>query len=253
MDINTEKELIDQFQLNGDLKARDTIIMGNYGLVVNMARKLRYDTQEQKDLIQEGLLGLLVAITKFDTSKGVKFSTYASYHAKSRMTDYLLKNHGTFSHAGKSGEFAKIYFNMGKLYDGQPTTSKIKEFSEEIKVEERHVHRFMTMLPAYVPNIGNKEDDISDDVGDSEDINAEDPFDIVEHNDFILKAEKALAELPDLIEKGLRCKFQEHLRDPNPTMRAIVKEYGCTKQNFNMILNKQLAKLSKSLIGVIKS
>lgn len=71
-----ENELIEKAQ-SGDENAIATVIEGNLRLVVSVAKKYRGMGIEFADLIQEGNLGLMKAIEKFDTLKGIKFSTYA--------------------------------------------------------------------------------------------------------------------------------------------------------------------------------
>lgn len=71
-----EKTLIEKAQ-NGDERAIAAVVEGNLRLIVSVAKKYRGMGIEFADIIQEGNLGLLKAIEKFDVSKGIKFSTYA--------------------------------------------------------------------------------------------------------------------------------------------------------------------------------
>lgn len=80
--FNEEQDLFRRIELN-DQEAKNTIIKSNLRLVVSIAKKIKYSTSLQLlDLIQEGNLGLIKAIDKFDYKKGYKFSTYATYWIK---------------------------------------------------------------------------------------------------------------------------------------------------------------------------
>lgn len=78
---------------NGDREARNKIIEQNIGLVVSVAIKFitRYSNLELEDLVQEGIIGLIAAVDKFDYTKGYKFSTYAFYFIKQKIQRYIQK------------------------------------------------------------------------------------------------------------------------------------------------------------------
>jgi RNA polymerase sigma factor (sigma-70 family) len=63
----------------GDVAARDAMVLANIGLVVIIARRFRWSGMDADDLIQEGVFGLMHAVNKFDGSHGARFSTYAQY------------------------------------------------------------------------------------------------------------------------------------------------------------------------------
>ena len=80
-----EVELFTQFR-QGDNKAKETIIYSNLNLVISIAKK--YSNGKFLDLIQEGNLGLIKAVEKFDYRKGYKFSTYATDWIYKYIIDY---------------------------------------------------------------------------------------------------------------------------------------------------------------------
>lgn len=83
--VAEERELGEQIQ-KGDKKARQTLAEANLRLVVKIARQFRYSRIPQSDLIQEGNLGLLEAVDKFDPRKGCRFSTYACWWIRQAIT-----------------------------------------------------------------------------------------------------------------------------------------------------------------------
>lgn len=88
-----EKELFERYQNNHDQKAREILYYSNIRLVKKFAGKMNFSGVELSDLIQEGLIGLGIAIDKYDITKECKFSTYASFWIKQLMQRYVLKNY----------------------------------------------------------------------------------------------------------------------------------------------------------------
>lgn len=72
--------------LNGDLEARDELVKSNLRLVVKIAHDYKHSGVPLEDLVQSGNIGLMKAASKFDPSKGGKFSTYSSWWIKCMMT-----------------------------------------------------------------------------------------------------------------------------------------------------------------------
>jgi RNA polymerase sigma factor (sigma-70 family) len=78
MDAREEMELIRRAQ-SGDVAARQQVIDSHHGLVLHLAATFRCSAFERDDIIQEGFLGMLRALDGFDTGRGCRFSTYATY------------------------------------------------------------------------------------------------------------------------------------------------------------------------------
>ncbi len=81
-----EINLARRYKLEGDLDARDELITRNLRLVFNQAKKYSSTNMHLLDLIQEGNIGLMKAVEKFDFTKGFKFSTYATWWIKQSIT-----------------------------------------------------------------------------------------------------------------------------------------------------------------------
>lgn len=79
----------------GDMEARDEMIVGNLALVFDLARKLprlHVDRNDRDNLIQDGCIGLIEAVDKFDPSLGVKFSHYARFHIRRHIVESIVKS-----------------------------------------------------------------------------------------------------------------------------------------------------------------
>lgn len=107
-----EKELFEEYQTNKSVKIRNKIVQHNIGLVYKIAGKYN----GVPDLANEGMLGLIKAVERFDLEKEVKFSTYAVQWIRCYILDYILKNRKVVSIDGSSGA-KKVFFNLSKTID----------------------------------------------------------------------------------------------------------------------------------------
>ena len=85
-----EYKLISNWQKNKNNKSLDKLIKAYKKLVVSFAKKYFSYGLPQEDLIQEGMMGLMYGIEKFDISRGFRLSTYANWWIKAMMQDYNL-------------------------------------------------------------------------------------------------------------------------------------------------------------------
>jgi RNA polymerase sigma-32 factor len=117
LDKDEEKELLNLYHETGDPAAGHKIITANLRLVVKIAMEFQsHWLNNIQDLIQEGNIGLLQALRKFDPSKGVKFSYYASYWIKAYILKHIMDNWRLVK-IGTSQAQRKLFFNLKKEKD----------------------------------------------------------------------------------------------------------------------------------------
>jgi RNA polymerase sigma-32 factor len=92
LDREQEQELARAFRERGDREAASRLITANLALVVKIARLFRHAVSNALDLVQEGNVGLIMALDRFDPAVGVRFSTYAGWWIKAYILKYLLDN-----------------------------------------------------------------------------------------------------------------------------------------------------------------
>jgi RNA polymerase sigma-32 factor len=106
-----EHDLAVRYRDDGDLTAAVRLATGNLRLVVSVAMKYRHNWMNLLDLIQEGNVGLMKAVEKFDPHRGLRFSTYATWWIKAYMLKYLLDN-WSLVRIGTSNARKKVFFNL---------------------------------------------------------------------------------------------------------------------------------------------
>ncbi len=134
------KLAVDYFE-NGDLEAAKQLVTSNLRLVVKIAYDYRQAYKNILDLVQEGNIGLMQAVKKYDPYKGVKLSSYAAWWIRAYILRYILNNHRLVK-VGTTQAQRKIFFNLQKekarlsAMGIEPTAELI---AERLNVPERDV------------------------------------------------------------------------------------------------------------------
>ena len=137
-----EVELAIRVREKKDDKAAYRLVTANLRLVVKIAMDFhRYWTKNLLDLIQEGNLGLLQAVKKFDPYRGIKFSYYASFWIKAYILKFIMDNWKLVK-IGTTQSQRKLFFNLAKERDkliAQGFTPEPKLLAERLDVKEEEV------------------------------------------------------------------------------------------------------------------
>lgn len=137
-----ERELAIKIRENSDDKAAYRLVTANLRLVVKIAMDFhRYWTKNLLDLIQEGNLGLLQAVRKFDPYRGIKFSYYASFWIKAYILKFIMDNWKLVK-IGTTQSQRKLFFNLAKERDkliAQGFAPEPKLLAERLDVKEEEV------------------------------------------------------------------------------------------------------------------
>ena len=142
LDKTEETELARRYRQTGDREALDRLVKSNLRLVVKIARDFSGgDNRSLADLIQEGNEGLVQAAKKFDPSKNVKFSYYASFWIKARIYKYLMDNHRVVR-IGTTQPQRKLFFNLQKTrskLESEGIEPSAEAIAERLRVSSKDV------------------------------------------------------------------------------------------------------------------
>ena len=137
-----EKELGIRVREKNDEKAAYRLVTSNLRLVVKIAMDFhRYWTKNLLDLIQEGNVGLLQAVRKFDPYRGIKFSYYSSFWIKAYMLKYIMDNWKLVK-IGTTQSQRKLFFNLAKEREkliSQGFTPEPRLLAERLDVKDEEV------------------------------------------------------------------------------------------------------------------
>lgn len=136
-----EVELFQQLS-QGNSEVKELLIQYNIRLVINVAKKYRNCGIEFEDLIQEGILGLIKAIEKFDVEKGFKFSTYATHWIK----NFILKAIYLKNKAIRAPHWLIEDLNKINKYSEGHTLSSFYEAAESLGISKSRVDKIILYL-----------------------------------------------------------------------------------------------------------
>lgn len=144
-----EMELAIRVKEKKDQKAAYKLITSNLRLVVKIAMDFhRYWTKSLLDLIQEGNVGLLQAVRKFDPYRGIKFSYYASFWIKAYMLKFIMENWKLVK-IGTTQTQRKLFFNLAKEREklmAQGFTPEPRLLAERLDVKEQDIEEMSQRL-----------------------------------------------------------------------------------------------------------
>jgi RNA polymerase sigma-32 factor len=144
-----ETELAIRVREEKDQQAAYKLVTANLRLVVKIAMDFhRYWTKSLLDLIQEGNVGLLQAVKKFDPYRGIKFSYYASFWIKAYMLKFIMENWKMVK-IGTTQTQRKLFFNLAKERDkliSQGYEPETRLLAERLDVKEKEVEEMSQRL-----------------------------------------------------------------------------------------------------------
>jgi len=136
-----EETLLLELKQTGDIEVAKKLVLANLRLVVKIALEYRSAWQNVMDLIQEGNIGLMKAVSKYDASKGAKLSYYASWWIRSYILKFILDNFRLVK-IGTTNDQKKLFFNLLKEKDrlaSQGINPDNKTISHNLGVSEKSV------------------------------------------------------------------------------------------------------------------
>ncbi|HXV67877.1 MAG TPA: RNA polymerase factor sigma-32 [Nitrospira sp.] len=229
-----ELRLFDEYRAQGSREAAVKLIMANLRVSVSIAAEYLHTGVDHMDLIQEGNIGLMHAIKKFDPTKNVRFYAYAAWWSRAYILRYLLNNYRLVK-IGTTQDQRKLFYNLKKekaKLEREGFAPDTKLLADRLHVRERDVIEMDQRLGNWELSldqpIGEDQDGRLLDIIPSQQIPADDQ--LADHQLKTLFRAK-LAEFITTLEERDEDILRNRILSENPlTLDDLGEKYGITKE-----------------------
>ena len=242
-----EETLAKKYLADGDKTSGQQLILANLRLVVKIALEYTKTFNNILDLIQEGNIGLMRAVEKFDPARQVRFSSYSAWWIRAYILKYIIDNFRLVK-VGTTQAQKKLFFNLMKEKEkiealGVKATPKL--LADRLEVKEAEVTQMEVRMegreveldaPKAGFETGRRLDDLQD-----QSASAPDQIEQSELHDVLIKNLDAFTQTLNDKEKQV---FQDRLFNEIPaTLQDIADQYGISRERIRQIENRVIEKM----------
>ncbi len=247
-----EHDLAVRWRKNKDLEAARQLVMSHLRFVVRIARQYAGYGLPQPDLIQEGTVGLMKAVRRFDPEVGVRLASFAVHWIKAEIHEFILRNWRIVKIATTKAQ-RKLFFNLrsSKKRLGWFSEEEIQDVAKDLGVKPEEVRNMEARLNNY-----DMAFDAGDNDGDDEhvapvsylpDMRME-PERIIEAEDTERdENERLYAAMQELDERSQDILRRRWLSEKKATLHELADEYGVSAERIRQIEKAAMNKLQEKI------
>jgi RNA polymerase sigma-32 factor len=246
-----ERSLAKRYQQHGDLEAARGLVLSHLRLVVALARGYLGYGLPHADLIQEGNIGLMKAVKRFDPARGVRLVSFAIHWIKAEIHEHILRNWRLVKVATTKAQ-RKLFFNLRSMKKGLAplTAAEVKRVAAELKVKPEEVVEMETRLAGREMAFEAEDDDESYAPVHylAADAAAEPLQQLEAEEEERVRAESMSKALAALDARSRRIVEARWLREKDAaTLHDLAAEFGVSAERIRQIEAKAMQKMRKLL------
>ncbi|MCF8006074.1 MAG: RNA polymerase sigma factor RpoH [Methylovulum sp.] len=248
-----ERELTLKYRDEGDLEAARQLVMTNLRFVVHVARGYSGYGLSMPDIIQEGNVGLMKAVKRFDPDMGVRLVSFAVHWIKAEIHEYVIKNWGIVKIATTKAQ-RKLFFNLRKSKEdiGWLTHDEAVAIAKDLNVDVSIVYEMEKRL-------GNRDMsfDLSGDESDDDSYiapvsylqqHSADPAILLENADWDGHEQDLLTEaMATLDERSLDILNSRWLSEKKATLHELAERYNVSAERIRQLEQNAMKKLKNAV------
>lgn len=249
LNAEDEYDLAMRLKKENDLEAARSLIVSHLRLVASIARTYAGYGLPQADLIQEGNIGLMKAVRRFDPERGVRLVSFAIHWIKAEIHEYIVRNWRLVKIATTKAH-RKLFFNLRSMKSGSHTlqADEIKRIAQELKVKPEEVQEMETRMSGHEISLEGGIDDEGEEIFSPiaylEDSHPEPLETLMIHQQEELKASGLAKALESLDERSRRIVQARWLDAGNSaTLHDLAAELGISAERVRQIEQKAMQKM----------
>ncbi len=245
-----ERELANLYHDDGDLEAARELVLSHLRHVVKVARGFMGYGLPLTDLIQEGSIGLMKAVKRFDAGREIRLVSFAVHWIRAEIYDYVLRNWRMVKVATTKSQ-RKLFFNLRKSRArlGWMKDAEVDNLAADLNVETGTVREMESRLSGTDVSFDATFDQDDDDTGyqaPSEHMGDSrfDPARVVSNSEQVGLREEQLKEaLEELDDRSKDIVLRRWLSDDKPTLHDLADEYGVSAERIRQIEKRAMEKM----------
>jgi RNA polymerase sigma-32 factor len=251
--LEEEQSLATQFRETGDLEAARKLVMAHLRFVVKVAMGYRGYGLSVEDLIQEGNIGLMKAVKRFDPAVGVRLVSFAVHWIKAEIHEFIIKNWRIVKIATTKAQ-RKLFFNLrsAKKRLGWLTHEEVCSVAKDLGVKPEEVLHMEARLNSYDAAFDGYPDDDSDSVrfapADYLESPGADPAHLAQNADWMDQGKESLYNaLESLDQRSRDILSARRLQEGKKTLHDLAREYNVSAERIRQIENEAIKKLQSAM------
>lgn len=255
LSVEREKELAERLFYENSVDSARELVLAHLRFVVHVARSYSGYGLQEADLIQEGNVGLMKAVKRFDPTKGVRLVSFAVHWIKAEMHEYILKNWRIVKVATTKAQ-RKLFFNLRSRKTGTHwlTEAETLAIAEDLGVDPAEVTRMESRLSgrdmAFDMPVDADEESAWQAPQHYLEDQSMDPAMMVESADYVAHEENQLSEALSALDARSRdIVARRWLSEPKATLHQLADEYGVSAERIRQLEANAMKKLRMGILA----